>query len=169
MLAWSVSLNPTGGNYAATGGSGNVTIRSIQPDAFGDHLATLSTGRNKFGMYCLHVCVHLFQCQSSSSFTGCDLMRLAFDHVRALMVHEWPCPQKVVKYTSSTSNPILSRRRIHLMQCQYARCLGLPIARFVPYLIIVVIDLQSSSSSRTEYSPAVVALIRVRGQESHLA
>ncbi|ETW84199.1 hypothetical protein HETIRDRAFT_155391 [Heterobasidion irregulare TC 32-1] len=50
--AWSVSLDPKGGSYASTGGSGNITIHSAQLDSFGQRLSTLSSGRNKFGMHC---------------------------------------------------------------------------------------------------------------------
>ncbi|KAI1798096.1 WD repeat-containing protein 61 [Ganoderma leucocontextum] len=50
--SWSVSLNPRGGTYASTGGSGNVTIHSAEPGSFGERRATLTSGRNKFGMHC---------------------------------------------------------------------------------------------------------------------
>lgn len=50
--AWSVSLNPRGDTYASTGGSGNVSIHSAQTDNFGERLSTISSGRNKFGMFC---------------------------------------------------------------------------------------------------------------------
>ncbi|KAI0360565.1 WD repeat-containing protein 61 [Trametes cingulata] len=52
--SWSVSLNPKGGSYASTGGSGNVTIHSAEPGSFGERRATLTSGRSKFGMYCKH-------------------------------------------------------------------------------------------------------------------
>ncbi|EIN11018.1 WD repeat-containing protein 61 [Punctularia strigosozonata HHB-11173 SS5] len=52
--SWSVSLNPKGGTYASTGGSGNVTIHSADPSSFGQRQATLTSGRMKFGMYCVH-------------------------------------------------------------------------------------------------------------------
>ncbi|KAI0076931.1 WD repeat-containing protein 61 [Panus rudis PR-1116 ss-1] len=52
--AWSVSLNPKGGTYAATGGSGNVSIHSAESATFGEHRSTLPSGRSKFGMYCKH-------------------------------------------------------------------------------------------------------------------
>ncbi|KAF8484580.1 WD repeat-containing protein 61 [Russula ochroleuca] len=52
--SWSVSLNPKGGTYAATGGSGNVTIHSAEPETFGERRTTLSSGRGKFGMRCNH-------------------------------------------------------------------------------------------------------------------
>ncbi|KAG6811593.1 hypothetical protein H0H92_006716 [Tricholoma furcatifolium] len=52
--SWSVSLNPKGETYAAAGGSGNVFIRSAQESNFGERLATLSSGRSKFGFYCSH-------------------------------------------------------------------------------------------------------------------
>lgn len=53
--SWSVSLNPTNGTtYASSGGSGNITIHSAQSHNFGESLATISSGRNKFGMYCSH-------------------------------------------------------------------------------------------------------------------
>jgi len=53
--AWSVSLNPKGSTYAATGGSGNVTIHSAEPETFGEQRTTLQSGRGKFGMQCSHV------------------------------------------------------------------------------------------------------------------
>ncbi|KAH7104678.1 WD repeat-containing protein 61 [Auriculariales sp. MPI-PUGE-AT-0066] len=49
--AWSVSLHPKGKLYAATGGSGSITIHSATPDAFGSLQRTLSPGRAKFGMF----------------------------------------------------------------------------------------------------------------------
>ncbi|EPQ58826.1 WD40 repeat-like protein [Gloeophyllum trabeum ATCC 11539] len=52
--AWSVSLNPIGATYAATGGGGNVSIHSADPSSFGEPQAKLSSGRNKFGMFCKH-------------------------------------------------------------------------------------------------------------------
>jgi len=52
--SWSVSLHPQGETYASTGGSGNVSIHSAQPDNFGQRLSTLSSGRQKFGMFCAH-------------------------------------------------------------------------------------------------------------------
>jgi len=52
--SWSVSLNPKGGTYAATGGSGNVTIHSAEPETFGEQRAILQSGRGKFGMRCRH-------------------------------------------------------------------------------------------------------------------
>lgn len=54
-VAWSVSLNPRGGTYASTGGSGNVTIHSADTGSFGERRATLTSGRNKFGMHCEYV------------------------------------------------------------------------------------------------------------------
>src|SRR5260221_2442466 len=53
--AWSVSLNRKGGTYAATGGSGNVTIHSAEPETFGERRTALPSGRGKFGMRCNHV------------------------------------------------------------------------------------------------------------------
>ncbi|KZP09957.1 WD repeat-containing protein 61 [Athelia psychrophila] len=50
--SWSVSLNPKGGTYASTGGSGSVTIHSAEASNFGERQATLSSGRTKFGMCC---------------------------------------------------------------------------------------------------------------------
>ncbi|KAI0711154.1 WD repeat-containing protein 61 [Cerioporus squamosus] len=52
--SWSVSLNPRGGTYASTGGSGNVTIHSAETPTFGERRATLTSGRSKFGMFCKH-------------------------------------------------------------------------------------------------------------------
>ncbi|THH14185.1 hypothetical protein EW146_g6122 [Bondarzewia mesenterica] len=50
--SWSVSLNPKGGSYASTGGSGSITIHSAEPGSFGQRLSTLTSTRNKFGMQC---------------------------------------------------------------------------------------------------------------------
>ncbi|KAH7922060.1 WD40 repeat-like protein [Leucogyrophana mollusca] len=50
--SWSVSLNPKGGTYAGTSGSGNVNIYSANPDSFGSRQLVLSSGRNKHGMDC---------------------------------------------------------------------------------------------------------------------
>ncbi|KAF9269380.1 WD repeat-containing protein 61 [Marasmius fiardii PR-910] len=53
--AWSVSLNPKGETYASSGGSGKVTIHSAQPSGnFGERLTSITSGRTKFGMYCIH-------------------------------------------------------------------------------------------------------------------
>ncbi|KAJ7930110.1 WD repeat-containing protein 61 [Mycena leptocephala] len=52
--AWSVSLNPTSETYAATGGTGNVVIYSANPETFGQRVASLASGRSKYGMYCQH-------------------------------------------------------------------------------------------------------------------
>ncbi|KAI0315149.1 WD repeat-containing protein 61 [Amylostereum chailletii] len=53
--SWSVSMNPRGGTYASTGGSGNITIHSAAPDStFGQKKDVLSSGRNKFGMRCAY-------------------------------------------------------------------------------------------------------------------
>ncbi|KAG8219107.1 WD40-repeat-containing domain protein [Butyriboletus roseoflavus] len=52
--SWAVSLNPKGGTYAGTSGSGNVNIYSASPDSFGVRQTVLSSGRNKHGMACKH-------------------------------------------------------------------------------------------------------------------
>ncbi|TEB32235.1 WD repeat-containing protein 61 [Coprinellus micaceus] len=52
--SWSISLNPKGDTYASAGGSGSVTLHSAQVDNFGERLAVLNSGRNKFGMACVH-------------------------------------------------------------------------------------------------------------------
>ncbi|TDL30073.1 WD40 repeat-like protein [Rickenella mellea] len=52
--SWSVSLHPSGGTYASTGGSGCVTVHSADPGSFGERLQKLETGRSKFGMYTSH-------------------------------------------------------------------------------------------------------------------
>ncbi|KAF5329035.1 hypothetical protein D9611_013880 [Ephemerocybe angulata] len=52
--SWSVSLNPKGGTYASTGGSGSVTVHSAQAENFGERLSVIPSGRNKFGMSCAH-------------------------------------------------------------------------------------------------------------------
>ncbi|KAK7435771.1 Ski complex subunit Rec14 [Stygiomarasmius scandens] len=50
--SWCVSLNPNGSTYASSGASGKLSIHSTEPGNFGQRLATISPGRNKFGMYC---------------------------------------------------------------------------------------------------------------------
>jgi hypothetical protein len=55
FIAWSVSINPKGDTYAATGGSGNVSLYSADPESFGQRRAVLPSGRNKFGMFCKYV------------------------------------------------------------------------------------------------------------------
>ncbi|KAL0950397.1 hypothetical protein HGRIS_010355 [Hohenbuehelia grisea] len=52
--SWSASLHPNGDTYCSTGSSGNVTVHSAQPNNFGERLSTLSSGRAKFGMRCVH-------------------------------------------------------------------------------------------------------------------
>ncbi|KAH9482143.1 WD repeat-containing protein SL1-17 [Psilocybe cubensis] len=52
--SWSVSLHPSSDTYASTGGSGNVHIHSAKPENFGQRISTLSSGRNKFGMFCAY-------------------------------------------------------------------------------------------------------------------
>jgi len=52
--SWAVSLNPQGGTYAGTSGSGNINIYSASSDSFGVRQAVLSSGRNKHGMACKH-------------------------------------------------------------------------------------------------------------------
>jgi len=52
--SWAVSLNPKGGTYAGTSGSGHVNIYSASPELFGARQAVLSSGRNKHGMACKH-------------------------------------------------------------------------------------------------------------------
>ena len=53
--AWSVSLHPKATTYTSCGGSGNVLIHSTEPATFGQHRATLSTGRARFGLCCTYV------------------------------------------------------------------------------------------------------------------
>ncbi|KAJ4478644.1 WD repeat-containing protein 61 [Lentinula edodes] len=50
--AWSVSLSPSASTYASAGGHGNITIRSAEPENFGQKVSTVFSGRNKFGMCC---------------------------------------------------------------------------------------------------------------------
>ncbi|KAI6098511.1 WD40-repeat-containing domain protein [Pisolithus sp. B1] len=50
--SWSVSLNPKGGTYAASSGTGNVNVFSANPDSFGAKQATLVSGKSKYGMVC---------------------------------------------------------------------------------------------------------------------
>ncbi|CAK5262487.1 unnamed protein product [Mycena citricolor] len=52
--SWSVSLHPQGETYAATSSSGNVSIYSANPETFGKRVASLASGRSKFGMKCKH-------------------------------------------------------------------------------------------------------------------
>ena len=54
-VAWSVSLHPTATTYVSCGGSGNVLVHSTEPTSFGQHRATLTTGRVKFGLCCTYV------------------------------------------------------------------------------------------------------------------
>lgn len=54
-IAWSVSLHPKATAYASCGGSGNLLIHSTEPATFGQHRATLSTGRTKFALCCTYV------------------------------------------------------------------------------------------------------------------
>ena len=54
-IAWSISLHPDGETFAATGGSGNVTLHSANPTNFGDRLAKLESGRAKMGMCTVYV------------------------------------------------------------------------------------------------------------------
>lgn len=70
LTAWSVSLNPRGDTYASTGGSGNVSIHSAQTDNFGERLSTVTSGRNKFGMFCSYVRCYLTLCPNYSKLTG---------------------------------------------------------------------------------------------------
>jgi hypothetical protein len=106
--AWSVSLNPKGGTYASTGGSGNVTIHSAESSNFGERLETLSSGRNKFGMHCKHVRSLAFKVYRLDSLTGL-LPRVRMD--LGLRYRQRPG-----KYTYSTSSQALYCRRIHLTQ-----------------------------------------------------
>jgi len=52
--SWSVSLHPKATTYASCGGSGNVLVHSTDPTTFGQHRATLSTGRVRFGLCCAY-------------------------------------------------------------------------------------------------------------------
>ncbi|KAJ6583778.1 WD40-repeat-containing domain protein [Mycena sp. CBHHK59/15] len=52
--SWAVSLHPGGETYAATGGAGNVVVYSAQAESFGQRVATLTSGRSKFGLTCKH-------------------------------------------------------------------------------------------------------------------
>lgn len=60
ILAWSISLSPSGEHYASTGSSGTVKINRAGTDSsnFGETIETLSPradGRNKFGMFVSYV------------------------------------------------------------------------------------------------------------------
>lgn len=50
--SWAVSLHPKATTYASCGGSGNLLIHSTEPATFGQHKATLPSGRTKFGLCC---------------------------------------------------------------------------------------------------------------------
>ena len=95
FLAWSVSLHPQGETYASTGSSGNVTIHSASPDNFGQRLSTLTSGRQKFGMFCSHVC--------------CSFAPLNAHHnksYRVLTAAKWECLPRLDKFSSSTWSPV---------------------------------------------------------------
>jgi len=52
--SWSVSLHPKGTTYASCGGSGNLLIHSTETTTFGQHRATIPSGRVKYGLCCTH-------------------------------------------------------------------------------------------------------------------
>lgn len=85
LIAWNVSLHPSGETYASTGQAGNVHIHSAKTSfshpseydestPFGTHLSTLDSGRAKFGMFLKHVRPPAFS--KSSPFPNPSSMRL---------------------------------------------------------------------------------------------
>ena len=50
-----MSLSPAGSAYAATGKSGDVSLHSAEPGAFGQPLRTLASGRAKYGLRVAYV------------------------------------------------------------------------------------------------------------------
>lgn len=125
--AWSVSLNPQGDTYASTGGSGNVSIHSAQTDNFGERLSTLTSGRNKFGMFCSYVRLYLPLYPNYSETNGLH---------RAQTVATSPCPRKQGKSTSSTSNQAPCLSHSPPTQCQYVHWPGPLIQTYVFHLNI---------------------------------
>jgi hypothetical protein len=115
-LAWSVSLNPQRETYASTGISGNVFIHSAQIDNFGERLSTLSSGRNKFGMFCAHV--RLYYPATLFSFS------LTQPHDRAQTVDELLCLRKVDRFIYLISKQALYRSHLLLMPCLYVQLHG---------------------------------------------
>jgi hypothetical protein len=119
--AWSVSLNPKGGTYAATGGSGSVSIHSAEPETFGERRTVLPSGRGKFGMRCSHVgivCASFFD----KWLKPC----------RAPMVLEWHYLLTVARFSYSILPRAPSLPHIHHMPWLSAPCHGLPTRRSVP-------------------------------------
>ena len=106
--AWSVSLHPDGKSYAATGGSGCITIHSAEPSSFGQRLSKLEcSGRSKFGMFTTHVSPAFLP---QGHWTAIDIL-LCY---RALMVKESHFLPSLGKYTSSIYPQIHSLRHTHL-------------------------------------------------------
>ncbi|TFK63454.1 WD40 repeat-like protein [Pluteus cervinus] len=52
--AWSVSLHPAGEQYASTGASGNITLRSAKAEDFGAVLSALQPRSQTFGLCCAY-------------------------------------------------------------------------------------------------------------------
>ncbi len=119
--AWSVSLNPKGGTYAATGGSGNVTIHSAEPETFGERRTALPSGRGKFGMRCNHVGV------VCASFFDKWLKPY-----RAPMALEWRYLLTVARFSYSILPRAPSLPHIPHMPWPSAPCHGPPTRRSVP-------------------------------------
>ena len=120
FTAWSVSLNPRGGTFAATGGSGNVTIHSAEGETFGEQRTTLQSGRGKFGMRCSHVSLPVGQFPNK-----------LFTLFRAPMALGWHYLLKVARSSYLTSLRALSPPRIRRMPWVSAPCHGPLTLRFV--------------------------------------
>ena len=132
-----MSLNPQGETYASTGASGNVFIHSAQITNFGEKLSTLSPGRNKFGMFCTHVCLflkkqkHIFLLILTLFF----FLKKIKCHDRVQMVDGSPCPQKADRSTYMTLNQTLYRSHLLLMPCLSVHSHGLQTPVYV-FLIV---------------------------------
>ena len=118
-VAWSVSLSPQGETYASTGISGNVFIHSALTGNFGERLSTLSSGRNKFGMFCTHVRLFFF-----SIYYPAILFFLMQPHDRAQTVDELLCLRKVDRFIYLISKQALYRSHLLLMPCLYVQLHG---------------------------------------------
>lgn len=143
--AWSVSLNPKGGTYAATGGSGNVTIHSAEPETFGEQRTFLQSGRGKFGMRCSHVGI--------SSASSLETWLMPYRVPMALALHY---PLTVVRSSCLTLRQAPSHPRTHHMLWLFARCRGPLIRRFVSHAYIAhVAEPRRSFSSQLPRTSAL--------------
>lgn len=113
LLAWSVSLSPSGSTYASAGGHGNITIRSAEPENFGKKVSTAFSGRNKFGMCCSYVRVYL---DPYSVITERSSRLLEPGRkTRRTVLGDWTCvhPRRRIEYL---------RKHIHLSRNVCALC-----------------------------------------------